>query len=97
MAIPDTTYFGPDNITFGDVRIAKSPLEKIEFLKKRLDSFFIYQIDALDRRSPFPLEIMCCIAIETLGAIFTEKQKNDIQSSQFCKMLEELIMGFLSN
>jgi hypothetical protein len=92
MAVPDQTYFGPDNITFGQVRNTTDPSEQIRLLKRRLDSFFIDQINALDQRSPFPLAIMCCIAIETLGAVFIDK-KEDSQSYQFIRMLGKIDSG----
>lgn len=82
MSIPDTTYFGPDNITYSDVRKAQNDIERIRLLKRRLDSFFLDQISSLDRRAPFPLAIMCCIALQTLGSIFIDKGDNS-QSYRF--------------
>jgi hypothetical protein len=75
MAIPDETFFAIEGITFGHLRNSNSTDERIQLLKKRLDSFFIGQIDALGMSSPFVKAIMSCIAIETLGSIFFFKNQ----------------------
>lgn len=93
MAIPDNTYFGPDGITFGTIRETKDPTKRIELLKKRLDSFFVGQIDVLDNRSPFPKAIMTCIAIETLGRIFY-KPSGDSLSFQFIQVIGKVDQRF---
>jgi len=94
MAIPDSTFFGPEDISFGQLRQITDPLEKIGLLKKRLDSFFISQIDALDKRSPFVVAIMSCIAIETLGTIFFDKGKDTGQSYRFNLVLAKIDQKF---
>jgi len=37
MPVPDDTYFGPEGITFGQVRKEENPLKRIALLKKRLE------------------------------------------------------------
>lgn len=78
MAVPDEVFFGPDNITFGMLRASEqNPDLQLNFLKKRMESFFINQIDQLGTQSPFVKAIMCCIAMETLGNIFFQKNSDD--------------------
>jgi hypothetical protein len=90
MAIPNNVYFGPENITFGDVRANDDPLVRMRYLQKRLDSFFIYQIDQLENKSPFVKAMMCCIAMETLGGIFFKKENNDGQAALFIKVAAKI-------
>lgn len=90
MAIPDAVYFGPEDITFGDVRANIDPVVRLTYLQKRLDSFFINQIDQLENRSPFVKAVMCCIAMETLGSIFFKKEKGDGQAALFTKVAAKI-------
>ena len=81
MPIPDDTIFGPwpngAACSYGDVR-RMSEYERLESLKRRLDTFLIGQtqelaVDAQNKRkvySPFPLAVMTCVAIEATGQIF---------------------------
>jgi hypothetical protein len=80
--IPDEIYFGintkGESITFGYVRNITDENELIKLLELRLRRFFIDQTQILqDKRSAFPLCIMTCIGIETLGNIFIEENKDD--------------------
>jgi len=76
MPVPNDTTFGPrpdgkTGITYGDVRLIKTDDEKIQYLKLRLDTFLINQVDAIvinDRtlepkfRSPFSLMALTFLA-----------------------------------
>lgn len=100
MPIPDNVYFGerPDGgggISYGEVRLLISDQEKIAMLKSRIDAILINQIDELTIQgskegyivwSPFPLVVLTCLAIETLGRIILDiekiKDQNDYEISK---------------
>jgi len=82
MPVPDDVIFGPDSnddrFEYGDVR--SFPKEKqYQALKLRLDSFLMAQTGelALDEKnerkvySPFPLFLLTCVAIESLGKVMS--------------------------
>jgi len=91
MPVPNEVVFANDRnqiITYGQVR-QFDEARRLHALRKRLDYWLLDQIDPLCRRSetgdliiysPFPLAILSCITIETLGNVFfgvpkgTEKQ-----------------------
>jgi hypothetical protein len=78
MAIPDHVTFGPNEkgepVSYGEVRCLDQD-DRIVALKRRLDGFLLDQVSAFadnesgERRgwSPFPLAVMTCVAIESLG------------------------------
>lgn len=93
MPIPDNIYFGerPNNqggISYGEARNLSNDIERIYLLKARIDSMLIDQIDELTSKgskegyliwSPFPLVVLTCLAIETLGRIILDVE--DIESN----------------
>jgi len=79
MPTPDKVIFAP-GVNFGEVR-AGNEKKRLEHFRARIDHHICVQIRALGFRdtddgekwhhaSPFPLAIMTCIALETLGSIF---------------------------
>jgi hypothetical protein len=93
MPIPDNVTFGPDErgqpFSYGQVR-QLSPDDQIVALKRRLDGFLIDQVDAFaedenaERRgwSPFPLAVMTCVAIESLGHIMYRQLLDNKEESK---------------
>ncbi len=78
MKIPDETIFGHDNknsnIDFRFVRTIKEDDAKIDILQLRLKKYFENQVEPLVKaNSAFPLTVLTCLGIETLGEIFFEK------------------------
>jgi len=81
MAVPDAVRFantGTEVLTYGDVRGLDND-KRLFALKKRLDHWLVGQIDPLTRKDekgehvvycPFPLVMLTCVTIETLGSIF---------------------------
>jgi hypothetical protein len=85
--IPDSVIFGHntthDVINYGQVRAVTNDSELIQLLKIRLETFLINQVAPLQTsRSAFPLTVMTCVGIETLGEIFITEDKSDT-SHQF--------------
>ena len=89
MPVPDHVIFGPDNssgrFTYGEVR-AMAQFDQHHALKGRMDTFFIAQVKELaksddDSRkvyAPFPLFLLTCVGIETLGKVlYRPKKMND--------------------
>lgn len=73
--IPGNIVFGIDQnkegVFYKDIRLVEDEQELIQLLKLRLDAFFIGQVMPMEQYySAFPLAIMACIGIETLGQIF---------------------------
>lgn len=85
MPIPDKTIFGPHlsekrGIAFGEVRQITDPDIKLQYLKIRLEGFLTTQIDNIEKiYAPFPMVVMTCIAVETLGRVIepVNKYEND--------------------
>jgi hypothetical protein len=88
MPVPDQTMFGPrpdtTGITYGEVRQISDDATKIQYLKLRLDTFLISQIDKISLRqesghpniwSPFPLLAITFLAIETVGHVICDVEK----------------------
>ena len=81
MPVPNAVIFGPDNqpgeLTYGAVRVLGEE-DQLRALHRRLDAFFISQVAELAKSdegpskvySPFPLFLMTCVGIETLGKVF---------------------------
>lgn len=108
MAIPDSTYFGPDRNgnrqSYGDVR-EQNEKEKLVSLKLRLKDLLIDQIDELGRNdknetkvfAPFPLAISTCVAIDVLGEVFYRYDKKEIKKDQqytFTTVLDKFDKAF---
>lgn len=75
MPIPDNVAFAPktngEDIFYSTVRNCQNDFQKIKYLKARLDDWFVNHIEPLSNaNSAFPLAIMTCIGIETIGQIF---------------------------
>jgi hypothetical protein len=74
--IPDDIVFGWNEqkagIFYGEVRMIKDDNRLINLLKLRLEAYYFSQVDPLvEPKSAFPLLVMTCIGMETLGQIFT--------------------------
>lgn len=87
----DEIIFGVDSsgvaINYGFVRAIQDDTSLINLLHLRLKVFFINQVQPLqDFRSAFPLSIMTCIGIETMGEIFVAENKDDT-SYQFVEII----------
>ena len=105
MPVPDNIIFGSnpptDQYTYGQVRALKGD-HRYYALKHRLDTFLIAQINGLGKDkegkskvySPFPLFLLTCIAIETLGkALFRPSQPmsdEDAQRAGFLKVCSKI-------
>lgn len=60
------------------MRSVQDETELIRLLKLRLEGFFVRQVQPLqDARSAFPLAVMTCVGIETLGEIFVSEKEAD--------------------
>ena len=87
MPIPDDTIFSNHliesrGVKYGEIRKIREPDIKLQYLKKRIESFLIEQVNPIGDKiiySPFPLTILTCIASETLGRIIepVSKYEND--------------------
>lgn len=80
--IPDEVIFGinsqRESINYGHVRTISDDNQLINLLRLRLKVLFIDQVQPLqDSGSAFPLCIMTCIGMETLGEIFIKEDKSD--------------------
>lgn len=97
MTVPYQTFFGVDEngnaINYGFVREIIDEDRLIELLKQRIQVFFVGQVEPLIKVSPFPLSIMTCIGIETLGEI-TVLASPDDNGIQFKKILGKFNNGF---
>ncbi|MCH8032216.1 MAG: hypothetical protein IH950_00480 [Bacteroidetes bacterium] len=94
MAVPDDTYFGIDEngkgVYYRDVRSENNPLRRIKLLELRLRDLLIKQTNELEVlldgsrkvHSPFPLAIITCISIETLGQIFYKSDNKKDEKNQ---------------
>ncbi|MFM9945614.1 MAG: hypothetical protein ACKVQB_10330 [Bacteroidia bacterium] len=97
MTVPHQTFFGVDEngnaINYGFVREIIDEDRLIKLLKQRIQIFFVGQVEPLIKASPFPLSIMICIGIETLGEI-TVLANADDNGIQFKKILGKFNSGF---
>jgi len=99
MPIPDKTIFGPHlteprSVDFGEVRQIHDNDLKLKYLKLRLETYLIGQINPISDRnkvySPFPLTVLTCIAVETLGRIVfpvAEFEKDSKKSKEISKIV----------
>ena len=109
MPVPNDVIFGPNalsgELTYGAVRQLPEE-DQLGALRRRLDGFFISQVDELAKPegasskvySPFPLFLMTCVALETLGKVFFARlpkkgqTQEDIQREGFlrsCNLLHK--------
>lgn len=99
MPVPDKLVFGPrlnnnSPVTYGEIRRIKDRKLQIKYLKRRIDQFFIYQTSPLYKnennevnvKSVFPLALLTCVGVETLGQIVINENK-DASSYQFTQIL----------
>lgn len=111
MPVPDPVYFGPDEkgdgLNYGQIRRFGED-EQFRALQRRVDTLFVGQVNELARReqgkrvvySPFPLFLMSCVGIETLGKIFftspdfTKEQEEDVQRDGFLAVCKRIDVGF---
>lgn len=96
--IPDSVIFGISRekkpITYGDFRRIEDQDESILLFQLRLERFFVDQVRCLsESKAAFPLAIMACIGVETLGEIFLPKNKDDA-SEQFVMTLKKVHQRF---
>jgi len=107
MPVPDLVVFGLSEegkeLTYGEVRLL---IEEQQFraLKRRLDALFVKQVGELAKRvngkravySPFPLFILTCVGLETLGKVFFTRQpshketEDDIQREGFLRVCNRI-------
>ena len=108
MPVPDEVAFGHDTrtgaMTYGDVRSLDDE-GKLRALKRRLDTFFIVQVDELGKAekgtakvySPFPLALLTCVGIETLGQVMyhdDRRAKEEAQREGFLRVAKSLHRNF---
>jgi len=92
--LPDEGIFGRnsknDVVTYGDVRKITDDTELIDVLRCRLETYLNNQVQPLQaHRSAFPLTVMTCIGIETLGQVFYAEKKDDT-SYQFVSIIKRI-------
>lgn len=107
MPIPDKTFFGSQldgtgAILFGEVRQITDEDDKLLLLKRRLEAYLISQIDPIADStriySPFPLTVLTCVAVETLGRVISPviKLENDQhKQNEISKLVSVRIYGEL--
>lgn len=111
MPVPNEVIFGPDvpsgPLTYGQVR-KLAPDEQLRALHRRLGAYFISQVTELGKPeggsskvySPFPLFLMTCVGIETIGKVFFSRVPNqgekqeDIQREGFLSVCNKLHKNF---
>lgn len=91
--LPDELIFGRNSknevVTLGQVRNITDDTELIETLKHRLITYLNNQVEPLRTHgSAFPLAVMTCVGIETLGNIFF-LEDNDDKSFQFVSVTKK--------
>jgi hypothetical protein len=104
MPVPDDVIFGPaeesGQYTYGHVRNL-SVDEQYRALELRLETFLFTQIQHVCKTdAPFPLFLLSCVAIETMGKVFFSQEakeglsNEDIQREGFlrvCKSLHKVL------
>jgi hypothetical protein len=106
MPIPENTIFSKHlsedrGICYGEIRQISDPNIQLQYLKKRLETFLISQINPIGDRqiySPFPLTVLTCIASETLGRIIEpvlEYEKDSRKKKEIPKIVSIKIYGML--
>jgi len=108
MPVPDEVYFGPSadetGLNYGQVR-AFGEAEKHAALKRRLKVLFVGQVSEMAKLAedgkrlvyaPFPLFLMTCVGIETLGKVFYHRpptsgqNEDDVQRDGFLKVCTKI-------
>ena len=104
MPVPDEAYFGPtetgNTLTYGEVRKLQEA-ERFCALRRRLNTLLIEQVNEIAKmedgnKAPFPLFLMTCVGIETLGKVFYTREptsgqnKDDIQKEGFLKVCNRI-------
>lgn len=101
MPVPDSVIFGPSPPganTYGDIR-KLNEAEQFLAIRDRVSTFFNAQVSELGIQadgkkkvySPFPLFLLTCIGIETLGHLFFARKamdgenKEEVQRESFLK------------
>lgn len=118
MAVPDNVIFGPGT-TYGQIRNMVNVNDRVIALRDRLQFFLIDKVEQPGLKElaakegilypqPYPLIIMSCIALETLGQVaFSGKDGEGFRLAiskcnqkfarklpkQFIKQLQELMNG----
>lgn len=107
MPIPDKTFFGSKldgtgAILFGEVCQITDEHDKLLLLKRRLEAYLTSQIDPIADStkiySPFPLTVLTCIAVETLGRVISpisEWEKDKHKDKEISKLVSVRIYGEL--
>lgn len=108
MPIPDNTFFGfhfggkGTAILFGEVRQITNEDDKLLILKRRLEAYLISQIDPIADStkiySPFPLTVLTCVAVETIGRVISpvsEWEKDKHKDKEISKLVSVHIYGEL--
>jgi hypothetical protein len=88
MPVPAEVYWGPNDdgasLHYGEMRAITDDDVRVRMLRKRLETLFNAQVEPLfEKRSGFPLVVMTCIGIETLGLAFHSNEEN--QGGPFIK------------
>lgn len=104
MPIPNKTIFGPHleerrGISYGEIREITEDDIKLKYLKKRLEGFLVNQIDEMaEKGSPFPLTVMTCISVETLGRVISpvvKYEQNPRDKNEIPKLVSIPVYGML--
>jgi hypothetical protein len=104
MPVPNEVYFGPKDDGsgqfYGEVRAFREE-DQFRALHRRFNALFLGQVGELARRapdgkrvvySPFPLFLMTCVGIETVGKIFYSRppgkgeSEDDVQRLGFLEV-----------
>lgn len=108
MAVPPDVIFassdGPLPTYYGDVR-EMDDAKRLSALNRRLDEWLIEQIDELGKDegaeskvySPFPLALLTCVAMETLGSVmYHDDSESDEENARngFRKVAAKMHQGF---
>jgi hypothetical protein len=97
MPIPNNVIFSNHlsesrGVDFSEIRLIEDDDIKLLYLKRRLEDYLVNQINQISNKEkvnvPFPLTVMTCIAVETLGRVVQpisefqkdEKKKKEIPS-----------------
>lgn len=110
MPVPDKVVFGPAPVghyTYGHVRAMDEPAQFVA-IRRRIETFFIAQVSELGVQSggqkkvyaPFPLFLLGCVGVETLGRLFfgrvprEEENRQDVQREGFVMACSKLHQKF---
>ncbi len=95
MPVPDTVIFGPSPVganTYGDIRKLEEA-DQFLAIRDRVGAFFNTQVSELGIQadgkkkvySPFPLFLLTCIGIETLGHLFFARKAKEGEDAEEVK------------